>query len=173
MAEIVPEKSRTNIYALDRSFESVLSSFAPPVVGLLAQHIYGYKPIPTGSSVSKEVATDRENAGSLAKALYSAIGVPMSLCCLIYSFLYSTYPKDRERAQMEVLIEAEMLTIESQNLPENGQFSQVHLSPSEEPNFGNRTEIELDYETQDSLEDEDDENTLLYRQLTFANLSSE
>ncbi|KAM7266546.1 hypothetical protein ACFE04_004443 [Oxalis oulophora] len=31
-AEIVPEKSRTSVYALDRSFESVLSSFAPPVV---------------------------------------------------------------------------------------------------------------------------------------------
>ncbi|CAI9777957.1 unnamed protein product [Fraxinus pennsylvanica] len=36
-AEILPEKSRTSIYALDRSFESVLSSFASPIVGLLAQ----------------------------------------------------------------------------------------------------------------------------------------
>ncbi|KAI3903054.1 hypothetical protein MKW92_012111 [Papaver armeniacum] len=34
-AEIVPEKSRTSIYALDRSFENILASFAPPIVGLL------------------------------------------------------------------------------------------------------------------------------------------
>ena len=76
---------------------------------------------------------------------------------------------------MEALIEAEMLTIESQNSPESGQFCQDQLSPSEEPCFGNRTEIELDYEAQDSLEEEedDDENTLLYRQLTFANLRPE
>jgi hypothetical protein len=43
-AEIVPERSRASIYALDRSFESVLASFAPPVVGFLAEHAYGYTP---------------------------------------------------------------------------------------------------------------------------------
>ncbi|KAH0849630.1 hypothetical protein HID58_096232, partial [Brassica napus] len=72
-AEIVPEKSRTSVYALDKSFESILSSFAPPVVGILAQHVYGYKPIPQGSSRSAEIATDRENAASLAKALYTSM----------------------------------------------------------------------------------------------------
>lgn len=116
-AEIVPEKSRTSIYALDRSFESILASFAPPVVGILAQHVYGYKPIPQGSSGSVEVETDRENAASLAKALYIAIGIPMTICCFIYSFLYCTYPRDRERARMHELIESEMLHLESQNSP--------------------------------------------------------
>ncbi|TXG52816.1 hypothetical protein EZV62_021985 [Acer yangbiense] len=38
-AEIDPEESRTSVYALDRSFQSVLSSFALPVVGILAQHV--------------------------------------------------------------------------------------------------------------------------------------
>ncbi|KAJ1379905.1 MFS transporter superfamily [Sesbania bispinosa] len=106
-AEIVPEKSRTAIYALDRSFESILASFAPPIVGVLAQHVYGYKPIPKGSSDSVEIETDRENAASLAKALYTAIGIPMTICCLIYSFLYCTYPRDRERARMVALVESE------------------------------------------------------------------
>ncbi|PWA80332.1 hypothetical protein CTI12_AA158690 [Artemisia annua] len=114
-AEIVPEKSRTSIYALDRSFESVLASFAPPVVGILAQHVYGYKPIEKGSET---IATDRANARSLAKALYLSIWVPFTLCCLIYSFLYKTYPRDRERARMEALVEAEMETLEDQN-PKN------------------------------------------------------
>ncbi|CAN6845647.1 hypothetical protein Bca4012_050569 [Brassica carinata] len=123
-AEIVPEKSRTSVYALDKSFESILSSFAPPVVGILAQHVYGYKPIPQGSSRSAEIATDRENAASLAKALYTSIGIPMAACCFIYSFLYRTYPLDRERARMEAFIDSEMREL----LPENSnidiEFSQ-------------------------------------------------
>ncbi|XP_019462832.1 PREDICTED: uncharacterized protein LOC109361746 [Lupinus angustifolius] len=111
-AEIVPEKSRTVVYALDQSFESILASFAPPIVGVLAQRVYGYKPVPEGSSDSVEIETDRENAASLAKALYTAIGVPMAICVLIYSFLYCTYSRDRERARMVALVESEMQQLE-------------------------------------------------------------
>lgn len=107
-AEIVPEKERTSIYALDCSFESILTSFAPPVVGFLAQRVYGYKPIPEGSSKAMEIETDRGNAAALAKALYTAIAIPMALCCLIYSFLYRAYPKDRDIARLETHGELEM-----------------------------------------------------------------
>lgn len=163
-AEIVPEKSRTSVYALDKSFESVLSSFAPPVVGILAQHVYGYKQIPKGSSSSEEIETDRENAESLAKALYSAIGIPMALCCIIYSFLYFTYPRDKERAKMEALIESEMQQLQLED--------EVEYVESSSNNF---VEIDVVYDEggigDDSTEvDEGDERTLLYRQLTFANL---
>ncbi|KAI4307377.1 hypothetical protein L6164_030576 [Bauhinia variegata] len=162
-AEIVPERSRTSVYALDRSFESILSSFAPPAVGLLAQHVYGYnKPIPEGSSKYEEISTDRENAASLAKALYTAIGIPMALCCFIYSFLYRTYPRDRERARMEKLIESEMKQIESDGLAVGSEFNQVQLSESEELYV-------RDYDG-DAVDLDDEENVLLYRQLTFANL---
>lgn len=166
-AEIVPEKSRTSVYALDRSFESILSSFAPPVVGILAQHVYGYKPVQKGSSESEEIATDRENAASLARALYTAIGIPLALCCFIYSFLYCTYPRDRERARMEVLIESEMQQIESERSPSGAGYSQVHLSASDELYATDRTVIDMDYE--DDLDFDDDEKTALYRQLTFSN----
>ncbi|KAH0676497.1 hypothetical protein KY285_024298 [Solanum tuberosum] len=100
-AEIVPERARTSIYALDRSFESIISSFAPPLVGILAQHIFGFKPIPEGSTGSEEIKTDRQNAASLAKALYTAIGIPIAICCFFYSFLYCTYPRDRDRARLQ------------------------------------------------------------------------
>ncbi|XP_040383559.1 uncharacterized protein LOC102710152 [Oryza brachyantha] len=101
-AEIVPEKSRTSIYALDRSFESILASFAPPAVGFLSQHVYGFKPAGgngSGGAASAAVERDRENAASLAKALYAAIAIPMTICSAIYSFLYCTYPRDRDRAR--------------------------------------------------------------------------
>lgn len=160
------------MYALDRSFESILSSFAPPVVGLLAQHVYGYKPIPNGSSASEEIATDRGNAAALAKALYAAIGIPMALCCFIYTFLYFTYPRDKERARMEALIESEMLQIESESSPATAEFPQVQFSESEEPFVRDRTVIDVDYEGEDVLDlDDEDEKTLLYRQLTFSNLA--
>lgn len=156
-AEIVPEKARTSVYALDRSFESILSSFAPPAVGILAQHVYGYKPVPKGSSESQEISTDRDNAASLAKSLYTAIGIPMALCCLIYSFLYRTYPRDRERARMDALIESEMQQIETDGLVIDKELQLEEMSIGDYDGDG------------DDLDDE--ENTLLYRQLTFSNLA--
>ncbi|KAE9587151.1 putative major facilitator superfamily [Lupinus albus] len=147
-AEIVPERARTSVYALDRSFESILSSFAPPAVGILAQHVYGFKPIPEGSTVSQEILTDRENAASLAKALYSAIGIPMALCCFIYSFLYHAYPRDRDRARMEALVESEMQQLESEVLTKDRGFDSEDL-------------FDRDYDGDAGLVNED--NTLLRR----------
>ncbi|KAJ7556696.1 hypothetical protein O6H91_05G094500 [Diphasiastrum complanatum] len=77
-AEIVPERSRTSIYALDRSFESVLASFAPPIVGLLAEKVYGYVPTLVGLDRQAAVNMDRANAVSLAKALYTAYAIPLA-----------------------------------------------------------------------------------------------
>lgn len=169
-AEIVPEKSRTSVYALDRSFESILSSFAPPIVGILAQHVYGYKPVRKGSSESEEIATDRGNAASLARALYTAIGIPLALCCFIYSFLYCTYPRDRERARMEALIESEMQQIESESPPSGTGYSQVHFSESDELYSRDRIVIDMGYEEEeDPGFDDNDEKAALYRQLTFSN----
>ncbi|KAJ3677306.1 hypothetical protein LUZ60_003030 [Juncus effusus] len=107
-AEIVPEKSRTSIYALDRSFESVLASFAPPIVGFLAQHVYGFRP-PSKSGNSNP---ERENAVSLAKALYACIAVPMAMCCVIYAGLYGSYKRDRERARMDGVVDEELRRLE-------------------------------------------------------------
>ncbi|KAJ6834505.1 uncharacterized protein M6B38_334610 [Iris pallida] len=151
-AEIVPERSRTSIYALDRSIESILSSFAPPVVGILAEHVYGYKPVP-GSSEVASIETDRENAAPLAKALYTAIAIPMTLCCFIYSFLYCTYPRDRERARMDSLIESEMQNIEFDSPRNTGESSQ------------GRTVIDIAYEEEDFETEDDDENKLLSHQM--------
>ncbi|XP_048574827.1 uncharacterized protein LOC125556069 [Triticum urartu] len=110
-AEIVPVKSRTSIYALDRSFESILASFAPPAVGFLSQHLYGFR-LADGGAGKATAERDRENAASLAKALYTAITIPMTVCALIYSLLYRTYPRDRERARMQSLIGSELQHME-------------------------------------------------------------
>ncbi|GAA0159174.1 transporter [Lithospermum erythrorhizon] len=114
------------------SFESILASFAPPIVGFLSQHVYGYKPIPKGATGSQEIETDRENAAALAKALYTAIGVPMAICCFFYSFLYCTYPRDRERARMNALIESEMEEVDTKNSTSKEEYVQLHVPEPEE-----------------------------------------
>ncbi|KAH9718649.1 MFS domain-containing protein [Citrus sinensis] len=170
-AEIVPERSRTSIYVLDRSFESILASFAPPVVGLLAQNVYGYKPVPKGASNFVELETDRENAASLAKALYTAIGIRMTICCFIYSFLYHTYPRDRERARMDALIESEMQKLEADNAPASEKYSQRQFSESKELNEKKVTDIDIEHGGEESIDiDDNDKKSLLPHQVTFSNL---
>ncbi|XP_031384530.1 uncharacterized protein LOC116198504 isoform X1 [Punica granatum] len=170
-AEIVPEKSRTSIYALDNSFETILASFAPSVVGMLAQHVYGYKPVPTRSSGTVEIETDRENAASLAKALYTAMGIPFTICCIIYSFLYCTYPRDRDRARMEALRELELGQTGS-NAPCFGD-GYYDLKIVESGGLNGEERSMVDYGEEESLEfdHENDEKALLaHRQLTFTNM---
>ncbi|KAE8727888.1 Major facilitator superfamily protein isoform 2 [Hibiscus syriacus] len=125
-----------------------------------------------GASESEEIATDRENASSLAKALYTAIGIPMALCCFIYSFLYFTYPRDRKRAQMEAHIESEMQVLLSDAIPEGGDHSQAQSFELEEPYIKDRTIIEVDYGEEVDIDpdeyDENDEKTILYRQLSLS-----
>ncbi|XAR73372.1 hypothetical protein NMG60_11007321 [Bertholletia excelsa] len=165
-AEIVPDRMRTTIYALDRSFEHILASFAPPVVGILAQHVFGYKPIPKGSSASEEFKTDQENAISLSRALYAAIGIPYVVCCTFYSFLYCTYPRDRERARMHALIESEMQMIENTPLAE--EYSQIHIVGLNEHQEKERSVIEVEYGEESLDFDENDKKKLLSNKLQLS-----
>lgn len=161
-AEIVPEKHRTSIYALDQSFESILAAFAPPVVGILAEHVYGYKPATIGSSDAAAIETDRVNAASLAKALYTAIGIPFTVCCFIYSFLYCTYPRDRDRAKMQALIESEIELMEDGGFPTRVEESPLRFSVSDDPGFKDRRLISVEHGGDGGFEfEENDQKTLL------------
>lgn len=148
----------------------MFSSFAPPAVGLLAQKVYGYKPVPQGSDI---ISTDRENASSLAKALFTVIGTPMALCCFIYSFLYCTYPRDRDRARMEARVESEMQLIEFENSALRRQHAQGQPSEIEELHPDDRTVIEVDYDEEELDFDESDEKMLIYRRPGFLNFMEE
>ncbi|XP_037494907.1 uncharacterized protein LOC105628061 isoform X2 [Jatropha curcas] len=171
-AEIVPDKSRTSIYALDSSFESVLASFAPPLVGILAQHIYGYK-IPKASLDTVKVETDRENAASLAKALQTAISIPMAVCSFTYSFLYCTYPRDRDRAKMNALIDSELQQLEAVISGSGQMYSQLDDSKSQAFNGVKRSEIELEFEKDEIIDvDDNDKKALLSHQQTFSILGN-
>ncbi|KAF2284059.1 hypothetical protein GH714_018679 [Hevea brasiliensis] len=118
-----------------------------------------------------KVETDRENAASLAKALYTAIGIPMALCCSIYSFLYYTYPRDRERARMSALIESELQQLETDRSPSTEEYSQLQVSGSTGMNGKERSKIDLENGKDESIDlDDNDEKALLAHQLTFSNI---
>lgn len=76
---------------MDRTFEMSVAAFAPPTVGFVTQHFYGYEP-PNGNSSDR--TSDLRNGIALSKGLFATMAVPFFLCCAIYTFLYFTYPKD-------------------------------------------------------------------------------
>eukprot|EP00271_Cylindrocystis_brebissonii_P018032 TRINITY_DN4937_c0_g3_i2.p1 TRINITY_DN4937_c0_g3~~TRINITY_DN4937_c0_g3_i2.p1 ORF type:complete len:175 (-),score=21.74 TRINITY_DN4937_c0_g3_i2:314-838(-) len=112
-AEIVPEHLRTNVYALDRTFETLVAAFAPTTVGYLTEEVFGYIPPPTnvttdsGVQVTGDAAAaamgerDLANAYALAKGLFVCTAIPFVLCCCIYTLLYWSYPVDRDATKAE------------------------------------------------------------------------
>lgn len=103
-AEVVPSKHRTMIYAFDRAFEVSFSSFAAPVVGILAEKLYGYD----SKSVDPLLGSSKE-ALALSKGLFSMMAVPYGLCSLFYTPLYWTYKQDRENAKIASIKETELI----------------------------------------------------------------
>ncbi|KAF8650183.1 hypothetical protein HU200_064038 [Digitaria exilis] len=95
-AEIVPEKSRTTVYALDLCFQNVVGSFGAPIVGILAERVFGYR----ASGGTSARAAHRENAAALGKAVFVGTAVPAIICSLTYTALYCTYPADRRRVRI-------------------------------------------------------------------------
>ncbi|KAE8700010.1 hypothetical protein F3Y22_tig00110569pilonHSYRG00302 [Hibiscus syriacus] len=91
--------------------------------------------------------------------LYMAIGIPMVLCCSIYSFLYCTYPRDWQRARMQALIEAKMQELEKDNTPSNSKESEIRVTDAEYMNNNGRGELcSIDF-------DNNEEKSLLNHQI--------
>jgi MFS family permease len=103
-AEVVPVKHRTMIYAFDRAFEGSFSSVAAPLVGILAEKMFGYN----SKSVDPLKGSPAE-ALALSKGLLSMMAIPFGLCCLCYTPLYYIFKKDRENARMQAVKEEEMM----------------------------------------------------------------
>ena len=88
-ADIVKPSHRTMIYAFDRAFEGSFAALAAPLVGILAEKVYGYrvgKDIPDSGSPVEALA--------LSRGLFTMMAIPFALCCLFYTPLYTTYKSD-------------------------------------------------------------------------------
>lgn len=94
-AEIVPVRLRNLVYSFDRCFEGAVAAFATPFVGLLSQRIFGFNGM---STVTGDALVDTRNAHALGNALLTFLLIPWTLCLIIYTGLYYTYPRDRRLA---------------------------------------------------------------------------
>jgi hypothetical protein len=98
-ADIVPPAKRSLIYAFDRCFEGALAACAAPLVGLIAEGVFGYDAVRGAHDVEGGAVADPENARALGRSLVCCLCVPWGLCFLFYFGLYFTYPTDRTRAK--------------------------------------------------------------------------
>lgn len=80
------------------------SAFGAPMVGILAEKIYGYDPKsvdPTKGSIPEAMA--------LSKGLFSMMAVPFGLCCLFYTPAHLSFRRDRLNVRLASLKETEMI----------------------------------------------------------------
>ena len=119
-AEIVPEQLRSAVYAFDRSFEGAVGATAAPLVGLVAEKVFGYHGS-LGQEVAPDPAVTLANARALGNSMLILLLVPWGLDFIFYSFLYFTIDKDRERSRnMGRLLTANLSDL---NLCELGRVS--------------------------------------------------
>ena len=97
-AEIVPEQLRSAVYAFDRSFEGAVGATAAPLVGLVAEKVFGYHGS-LGQEVAPDPAVTLANARALGNSMLILLLVPWGLDFIFYCFLYFTIEKDRERSR--------------------------------------------------------------------------
>ncbi|KAL1215983.1 hypothetical protein V5N11_008929 [Cardamine amara subsp. amara] len=103
LAEIVPTKHRTMIYAFDRALEGSLSSFGAPLVGIMSEKMFGFDS--NGTDLTKDSSRAAE---ALSKGISSMMVVPFGLCCLCYTPLYFLFQKDRKIGKTPSSREVEM-----------------------------------------------------------------
>ncbi|EIE19976.1 MFS general substrate transporter [Coccomyxa subellipsoidea C-169] len=94
-AEIVPEQLRSVVYAFDRSFEGAIAACAAPLVGMIAERVFGFEGHLEESV--KDPLKAAVNAQALANALLCCLLVPWTFCLIFYTGLYRHFPRDRRR----------------------------------------------------------------------------
>ncbi len=99
-SEIFEPEIRGSAYAIDNLLEGSIAASGTLIVSFLADNIFGYIPA-TGKSLidlSKLSYTIRENnINALANALVISTVIPWLICLFIYFFVYSSYPRDRDK----------------------------------------------------------------------------
>ncbi|GAQ77780.1 major facilitator superfamily protein [Klebsormidium nitens] len=116
-ADIVPPDLRTTIYAFDRAFEGSLSALAAPLVGVLAEVMYGYK-----FDVLKASEPSAANARALSNGLFACMAPSFGICAATYGLLYATYHKDKDRVDAKVYKDRERRPLKMEEVS-NAAFS--------------------------------------------------
>ena len=102
--EIVEPEARSTLYSLDRLFEGSVAASGTLIVGYLAEKLFNYVTPGPGGIASLSPEQRMHNIDALAKAMALSTAVPWIFCLLLFTFVYFTYPNDRDRTK-EILRE--------------------------------------------------------------------
>jgi len=99
-AEATPRSARASAVSANAAIEGVFSAlFGAPLVGHIAQHVYGYTVPAAGLSVAQlEPRLRQANAAALASSIYALSIWPWTVCLLLYTLVHWTFAHDRRVA---------------------------------------------------------------------------
>jgi len=94
LTEVVGPSDRATIFGWLIALESSSGAcFGAPLVGYLAEHVFGYMPFEVAID-QVPIAARSANADALATAMLMLTVLPWTLCFLVYSRLHWTYGRD-------------------------------------------------------------------------------
>jgi len=118
-SELFEPEIRGTAFSVDRLFEGSIAATGTLIVGLIADHLFGYD-----KTANATIPGTVNNVYALSYAMLIATVVPWVICLLFYSFIYLTYPKDRDAAKQKLILrKKELEELHLEKAIENGDLS--------------------------------------------------
>jgi MFS family permease len=96
-SEVFEPEIRSTVYSVDRVFEGSVAALGTVIVGFIAG-LLGYV-TPTVAISALPNAVRVTNMTALGQGMFIAAVIPWTLCLIFYTFVYKTYPADKERTR--------------------------------------------------------------------------
>ncbi|NHJ04882.1 MAG: MFS transporter [Candidatus Heimdallarchaeota archaeon] len=96
-SELFDPEIRSSAFSIDRLFEGSIAASGTAIVAGIAT-LFGFINPPGGLIENLSAAQIATNVDAMAWGVIIATTIPWTLCAIIYSFIYLTYPKDRDNA---------------------------------------------------------------------------
>jgi uncharacterized membrane protein len=85
------------VYSVDRVFEGSVAALGTVIVGFIAGLLGYVTPTVAISALPNTVRVT--NMTALGQGMFIAALIPWILCLIFYTFVYKTYPVDKERTR--------------------------------------------------------------------------
>lgn len=102
-SELFIPEIRSTAFAVDRLFEGSVAAGGTAIVAAIAG-AFGFTEPGPGNPISSLTPTEiSTNISAMAWALIIATAIPWTICFIFYTFVYFTYPQDRDRTRKLIL----------------------------------------------------------------------
>lgn len=107
-SELFIPEIRSTAFSIDRLFEGSIAASGTAIVAAIAGALGFVDPGPGVEISSLDPSTIATNINAMAWGIVIATAIPWTLCLIFYSFLYKTYPKDRDRTRKKIMEERKL-----------------------------------------------------------------